>query len=330
MIRFVTFGETLVQYNAAYIGPFDEHGTYDWHCAGAESNVAVNLEKLGVADVETVWVSRLGGDEQGEFILRELNGKTRVAAKMHKGERTAVFYLNHLEDGRPARRYRRAGSAASRLSFQDVEPHLADADLLNVTGITPVLSDRCRQTVAEALAYARDNDIPVCFDANYREQLWSPRDARPVFEEMLGYSSLFKVGHDEAEIIWGRGCGAEEYATYFQRVNRGLVVVTRGPEGAVAFDGASLVSHPGYAVEMVDPVGAGDAFLAGFLGGISARHALKEFLGLDESLRRQVLEESLVIANVCGALTCTRRGDTVAMPTIQEVREFIESGEPAD
>ena len=76
-------------------------------------------------------------------------------------------------------------------------------------------------------------------------------------------------------------------------------------------------------MEVIDPVGAGDAFVAGFLAGILEQHTLREFLELDPESREGVLERSLETANVCGALTCTRRGDTAAMPTIAEVREFI-------
>ena len=70
MVKFVTFGETMVQYNARYVGPYREGGEYLEDCAGAESNVAVDLSKLGIPDVETTWVSRLGDDEAGSLILR--------------------------------------------------------------------------------------------------------------------------------------------------------------------------------------------------------------------------------------------------------------------
>jgi sugar/nucleoside kinase (ribokinase family) len=108
-------------------------------------------------------------------------------------------------------------------------------------------------------------------------------------------------------------------------MNGGIVIVTRGDEGAVVFDGVNRVEHAGFKVEVVDPVGAGDAFVAGFLGGVLEHHTLKEFVKLPDSSRRDVLQRSLEIANACGALTCTRRGDTAAMPTIDEVVRFIAS-----
>ncbi|MCI0440878.1 MAG: sugar kinase [Chloroflexi bacterium] len=327
MTKLVTFGETLAQYNATYIGVFREDGEYILDCAGAESNVAVDLNKLGIPGIETLWISRVGDDSEGDFVLRELRGRTGVAAEKCEGQRTGVSYLNHHADGQHVKTYRRKGSAASSLTFLEVKPHLGDADLLHVTGITPALSDDCRRTIFAALDFASRNTIPVSFDLNYREQLWTPADARAVFDAMLARSTLFKLGHDEAETIWGKGWTPERYAEHFQKINEGLVVVTRGMNGAVAFDGVNMAEHRGYKVEVIDPVGAGDAFVAGFLGGIMEGCSLKDFLGLDAALRKGVLEHSLQIANACGALTCTRRGDTAAMPTMKEVREFIEKYE---
>ena len=323
MKKFVTFGETLAQYNATYVGPFREDGTYLLDCAGAESNVAVDLKKLGLADVETVWISRVGDDEAGDFVLKELNGRTTVSTRRLAGQKTGISYLNHLGDGESVKAYRRKDSAASRLTFAEVEPHLTDADVLHVTGITPALSDTCRDTIFAAMDYARGHDIPVSFDLNYRPQLWEPAEARGIFEAMVARSSLFKLGHDEAETVWGRGWLAERYAEHFHRLSGGLVVVTCGNRGAVAVDGANRVDHQGYDVEVVDPVGAGDAVVAGFLGGVLRDHTFAAFIRLYDAARRQVIEGSLEVANVCGALTCTRHGDTAAMPTMAEVREFL-------
>ncbi len=323
MTKFLTFGETMGQYNADFIGVYGDEGAYMLDCAGAESNVAVGLQKLSVAGVEAVWVSRLGDDEAGKFVLDELDGRICVKAQRHPGEKTGISYLNHHQDGEHFKTYFRSGSAASSLTFADVQPHLQDADILHVTGITPALSDTCHDAVMQAMQHARGHRIPVSFDLNYREQLWSPSECRSAFERMAKYADIFKLGHDEAEAIWGWAWSAEEYARYFQAMNGGLVVVTRGMEGAVAFDGANLLEHTGYTVDVVDPVGAGDAFVAGLLGGILECSDVRGYLGLDAAARAPILEHALEVANVCGSLTCTRHGDTAAMPSMSEVREFV-------
>ena len=327
MTKFLTFGETMGQYNAEFVGVYGTEGAYLLDCAGAESNVAVGLQTLGLPDVEAVWISRLGDDEAGQFVLDELQQRITVRARKHRGEETGISYLNHHEDGEHFKTYFRKGSAASCLTFADVEPHLKDADILHVTGITPALSTACHNAIIDSLAFARANSIPVSFDLNYREQLWSPPDAARVFERMVGTSDIFKLGHDEAEAIWCKGWTAEEYARHFQDMNAGLVVVTRGMEGAVAFDGVNLLRHEGFKVQVVDPVGAGDAFVAGLLGGILELTPLQRFLSLDARGRASILAYALKVANVCGALTCTRRGDTAAMPSMKEVQAFLNANE---
>lgn len=325
MAKFVTFGETMGQYNADFIGVYGADGPYMLDCAGAESNEAVGLMKLGIPDVEAVWVSRLGDDESGKFVLDELHGRVSVVARMHKGETTGISYLNHHEDGEHFKTYFRKGSAASRLTLADVEPSLSDADILHVTGITPALSDSCYEAVMAALKCAAERGIVVSFDLNYREQLWSPSESAKVYEEMLPYSDIFKLGLDEAQAIWGGTGDADCYARQFQRVNGGLAVVTRGMDGAVIFDGESLIAHEGYGVDVVDPVGAGDAFVAGLIGGILEHTAVSTLFHMDAGQRMKILSHALEVANICGALTCTRHGDTAAMPSIAEVRDFVEA-----
>ena len=72
MVKFLTFGETMGQYNADFVGAYGDEGTYMLDCAGAESNVVVGLQKLGIPGVETVWVSRLGDDEAGRIRARRI------------------------------------------------------------------------------------------------------------------------------------------------------------------------------------------------------------------------------------------------------------------
>ncbi len=332
MTKLVTFGETMVSYNAKYVGPFDPtiDGPYEVYCAGAESNVCLDLQRLDVPGLETVWVSKLGRDDEGDAILRSLNGRTTVVAPQVHEFPSGIAYVNHMQDGSIVKSYRRKGSAASTVTFDDIRPHLSGADALHITGITPALSTTTHDTVSRSIEYAGENDIPVTFDANYRPPIWEPANARVVFDELIPYSSVFKVGHDEAETVWRWGLSAEEYARRFQSINGRLVIVTRDADGAIAYDGTNLVEHPGYSIDFVDPVGAGDAFIAGFLGEIFRRGTVKNFFTASDGERRKFLEWSLKVANVCGALICTRRGDTEAMPTADEVASFLEAHNQSD
>ena len=322
MTKFLTFGETLVQHNADYIGPYDPDGPYTRHVAGAESNVALDLRKL-MPNVEAIWVSRLGQDADGDMILEQLREGITVHAPQFDGEFTGIQLLNHLGRGEVIRRYRRAGSAASRLTAAEVLTHLDGSDLVHVTGITPALSDTCSRTVLEVMRVAVQRGIPVSMDVNYRDALWSPSEAMTVCDEMRQLATLFKVGHDEAETIWGLGHSAEDYARHFYGGNTRLTVITIGDSGAVAYDGEQITAHPGFTVEVIDPVGAGDAFVAGFLAGIFQRCTIPDLLKMNPDVRAQTLHRALEIANACGALVCTRHGDTEAMPDMGQVEEFI-------
>ncbi len=321
--KFLTFGETLVQHNADYLGPYDPDGSYTRHVAGAESNVAIDLCKLMPDEVRAVWVSRLGADPDGDTIAAALTGWIEVHAPQVPGQFTGIQLLNHLGGGEVIRRYRRAGSAASRLTADEVLPHLEDADLLHVTGITPALSDTCLDTTLAVMAAAQQMDIPVSMDVNYREALWSPDEARSACDRMREHATLFKVGHDEAKTIWGGEMTASDHARRFVGGSTRLAIVTTGDSGAVAFDGEQLVEHSGFSVEVVDPVGAGDAFVAGALAGVFQRGSMLDSLALPSNERAEVLHTALELGNACGALVCTRHGDTEPMPDMAQVREFI-------
>jgi len=324
--KFVTFGETLVQHNADYLGSYDPDGSYTRHVAGAESNVAIDLRKLMPDDVQAVWISRLGADPDGDSIVSALTGQIEVHAPQVAGEFTGIQLLNHLGGGEVIRRYRRAGSAASRLTADEVLPHLEGADLLHVTGITPALSDTCLDTTLAVMAAAQQMGIPVSMDVNYRDALWSPDEARSVCDRMREHATLFKVGHDEAETIWGGDMTPSDHARRFAGGSTRLAIVTTGDSGAVAFDGQELVEHSGFSVEVVDPVGAGDAFVAGALAGIFQHGSMRDFFSLPSNGRAEVLHAALELGNACGALVCTRHGDTEAMPDMAQVRDFIRAG----
>ena len=196
--------------------------------------------------------------------------------------------------------------------------------MLHVTGITPALSDQCRESTLLALQYAQSISLPVSFDLNFREQLWDKvDDAIRVFDTMIRSSTILKLGYDEAEAVWGNGWTPLEYLRHFQKMNSGIVILTMGAEGATVFDGESMISHSGFEVNVIDPVGAGDAFVAGFIAGIIRRYTPRQFMKIDKTERYLILEEAIKIANVCGAITCTRRGDTSAMPTMSEVEQFL-------
>ena len=167
-------------------------------------------------------------------------------------------------------------------------------------------------------------DIPVCLDVNYREQLWDPTEAKNTLEKLLPFISIFKVGHDEAETIWQLNLSAEDYAANFYKKTSTLAIVTDGESGAVLFNGTNYIREPSIEIEVIDPVGAGDAFVAGFLGTLIRQNIpLRDFLKAEHESQVESLTKALRVGNICGALTCTKKGDTAAMPTLAEIENFL-------
>ena len=141
---------------------------------------------------------------------------------------------------------------------------------------------------------------------------------------MREHATLFKVGHDEADTIWGGDLTASEHARRFVGGTTQLAIVTTGDSGAVAFDGNQLVEHSGFSVEVVDNCRSRRCLRGGSrLAGIFQQGSMLEFLALPADERANVLHTSLELGNACGALICTRHGDTEAMPDMAQVREFI-------
>ena len=103
-----------------------------------------------------------------------------------------------------------------------------------------------------------------------------------------------------------------------------LTIVTDGKSGAVLFNGTDYISEKTIEIEVVDPIGAGDAFVAGFLGTLM-RHDIPLRQLLKSNSRNQItqLTKALKVGNLCGALTCTKKGDTAAMPTLSEIEDFV-------
>ena len=101
--------------------------------------------------------------------------------------------------------------------------------------------------------------------------------------------------------------------------------MSRSSNGSVIYDGSNLFKHPGYPVDVVDSVGASDAFIAGFLAGILEHHTVHEFFSLESQIRQNILFRAIDIANVCGASVCTKHGDTASMPTMEQVTEFLDT-----
>ena len=302
-MRVVTLGETMGLARSTEIGSLAHAPTMKLGIGGAESNVAIALSRLGVS---TSWIGRVGTDSLGDLIARELTAeRLDVHAIRDPGAPTGLMLKEHRTAASTKVWYYRAGSAGSRLRPDDIAPGLiASSSLLHVTGITAAISATAREAVHAVIAIARAAGVRVSLDLNYRSALWGREEAAAEFESLIGLADIVFGGDDELAIVVGDAGGPEELARRIAELGAGHVIVKLGADGCAALVDGKFVRRAAVPVVPVDTVGAGDAFVAGYLA---------------ECLSGVPLEGRLATAVTAGAFACLVPGDWEGMPRRSEL-----------
>lgn len=303
----VTAGEAMLLLLAEPPQPLRSATRFHRSVAGAEFNVAVGLARLGH---RVQWFGALGTDTAGDVIMERLRGEgVEAAGVQRRPDRRTGLLLRDAPRGRPiAVEYHRQDSAGAALA-PNMMPRraVAGAQLVHLTGITPALSPQARDATMHLAELARAGNVPVALDPNFRRMLWEPVDARPVIAELAGYASTVLVGDEEGDILSGSKAPAA-IADWFLERGAELVVVKRGALGAWATDGDAEWSSPALQADVLDPVGAGDAFAAAFLS---------------RQLSGSPVESRLLAGNAAGALVVQTYGDLEGLPTATELAAVI-------
>ncbi|MBM7556865.1 PfkB family carbohydrate kinase [Halanaerobacter jeridensis] len=307
MLDVVTFGETMVMMNPVESGNLKYIYDYKKQLGGAESNFAISLSRLGH---QVGWFSKLGKDPHGEYIKSFIQGEgvDTSQVKFTSQAPTGLFFKERKELGESNVYYYRHNSAASKMKPEDLsEEYISQAKYLHLTGITPALSDSCYKTILEAINIAKENNVNISFDPNLRLKLWSKEKMNEVMLDLFEKVDIVLPGIEEGEILLGTD-NPTEIADEILDLGAEIVVVKLGAEGALVANKNNKEKVAGYNVEkVVDPIGAGDGFAAGF---ISAQ------------LRGKDLVESTKLANAVGAFATTVIGDVEGLPTREEVEIF--------
>jgi 2-dehydro-3-deoxygluconokinase len=285
-------GETMVLLTAAEVGRLRHASSLTLGVAGAESNVAIGARRLGCP---AAWVGRVGDDELGELVVSRIRaeGVDVGGVVRDPGAPTSLMLKERRTADMVRVMYYRRNGPGSRLAPGDLDPaQVAAAGVLHVTGITPALGDSARATVEHAIELARAAGVPVSFDLNYRSALWPPDRAAAVCRDLAARADIVLDG-DPADLAKGLAALAAGHA-----------VVKLGERGAVAAVDGQVHHVEGVRVQAVDPVGAGDAFVAGYLA---------------ETLAGRPVPERLVTAAACGAFAVTVPGDWEGLPTRDEL-----------
>ncbi|GAA1059969.1 sugar kinase [Agromyces bracchium] len=306
----LTLGEGLGVLRTRGLGTLAHESDLVVGTGGAEGNVAIGLARLGAP---VTWLGRVGDDGLGTRVVRELRAEGVTVIAPTDAAATGLLIKETPAPGRTAVTYHRAGSAGSRLSPADLDlVDVGDFDLLHVTGITPALSATTHEAIDAVVDLARAAGVPVSFDVNHRSTLWGdPAAASAAYRSIAARADLVFAGVDEAELVTGRAgtdASPADLARAIAELGPVEVVVKLGEAGAIALVDGEVHERAAVPVTVVDTVGAGDAFVAGYL---AARLA-----GEDDDAR-------LDLAVRTGAAACTHPGDWEGFPTRRELERRL-------
>jgi 2-dehydro-3-deoxygluconokinase len=289
----LTVGETMALLDPTADGRPELGAEFRLRVAGAESNVAIGLARLGVA---VTWVSRLGRDPFGDVVLEAIAAEgVDVRFVLRGDERTGLFAKARVR-GRTQVAYWREGSAASRLGPGDVPDDAFDSvRLVHLTGITMAISETGAALVVDLARRAKERGLTVTFDPNFRPALPDSPDAAAARQRaVLPYVDWYLCGEDECRLLWG-----DEPVPV-------PCVVRVGARGALVEGEA--VPPARIVTEVVDEVGAGDAFATGFIYGL---------------LRGWAPRACAHAGNLLAGFTLGGTGDWELLPRLEDVTEDL-------
>ncbi|WP_330179707.1 sugar kinase [Nocardia sp. NBC_01503] len=299
----VTLGEALGVVAATDPGPLAPGAALRMDFAGAEATVAIGVRRLGH---DSAWVGCLGDDAVGVMIRDRLRAeRVDLSRSRIDPERPTGLMLRERRTADRIRvTYYRRDLAGSRLSATEIDAgQIAAAGVLHITGITPALSVSAREAVHAAVGIAVEAGVPVALDINYRRALWTAEDAAAELSKLVTRADIVFAGVEEAALLVPPDAPAV-MAEALAALGPSQVVLKLGAEGALAYAGGAVIIQPPFTVTAVDPVGAGDAFVAGYLAGVLDGGSIRERLHL---------------AALCGAFAVSVTGDWTGLPFRHEL-----------
>lgn len=297
-----TFGEAMLLLVADRPGPIEQAECFYKRTAGAETNVAIGLARLGL---KVGWASRLGADSMGRYLLAEMQREGIDCSRVEcdSRSRTGFQFKGRVTDGSdPPVEYHRKGSAASRMGPRDVdEAWLRSARHLHATGVFPAISETSRAAAGKTFEVMRAAGRTISFDTNLRPSLWdTPESMRHWINHFAVQADWVLPGLEEGRFLTGEQT-PEAVAAWYRARGAKLVVVKLGPQGAYYDGEAGTGQVPAFPVEeVIDTVGAGDGFAVGVIS------ALLEGRSVPDAVRRGAW---------IGARAVQVLGDTEGLPT---------------
>ena len=310
LLDVITLGETMVRLSPQNYERLEFATQLDFRIGGSESNVAVALSRLGL---KAGWMSKLTDNALGRKIEAELRRwNVNVDGIIWTSDfRVGTYYAEFGSDPRPTNIiYDRKNSAISHIKLEEIDwDYLESCKIFHTSGITVALSQNCETVVKRCLEFVKERGKLTSFDINYRSKLISPGQVRKMLENILPDVDILMSSEKDVDLIYKPGGNLREKCEeLMNHYSLKTIVLTRGPNPSFALDdkGKEYVGK-GYRPVIVDRIGAGDAFDAGFLYGC-----------LSEDL-----EKGIKYGEAMSALKLSIPGD-MAILTREEVEDFIQ------
>ncbi|MDF2923649.1 MAG: PfkB protein [Paenibacillaceae bacterium] len=304
----ITFGETMGLMMSVGNKGIEYSATMEKSFGGAESNFAIGVARLGH---RVGWFGRLGKDPLGLMILKRIRGEGVDISRAELTEEAPTgLMLKEAISGKSFVYYYRKNSAASLMRPEHLdEEYIKQAKILHVTGITAALSPSCRETLKEAIRLAKKHGVKVCFDPNLRLKLWSLEEARETLLPLAEEADFFMPGLDELKLLYQ----IDDFDEIIARLSKlsAVSIVKGGDNETYLVENGKVTAIPFFKAErVVDTVGAGDGFCAGFIVGVLKGHDLAEAVRL---------------GSLMGSLAVQMEGDWEALPTWEQAQAVLQN-----
>jgi 2-dehydro-3-deoxygluconokinase len=304
----LTFGESMGLLMSTGNKGIEYSSTLDKSFGGAESNFAIGVARLGH---RVGWFGRLGKDPMGLMIQKRIRGEGVDVSRVElTDEAPTGLMLKEAISGKSFVYYYRKNSAASLMRPEHLdEEYIKQAKILHVTGITAALSESCRETLWAAIRMAKKHGVKVCFDPNLRLKLWTLEEAREVLLPMAEEADYFLPGLDELKLMYE----TEDFDEIVARLSklRAVSIVKGGDDETYLIENGKVTAIPFFKAErVVDTVGAGDGFCAGFIVGV---------------LKGYDLAEAVRLGSLMGSLAVQMEGDWEALPTWEKAQAVLQN-----
>jgi len=279
MYDVVTFGEAMVRLSPPNFQRLEQARSLDLNVGGAELNVAVGVTRLGM---KSAWASKLPKNSLGYLIrnrVQEAGVDCSHIVWSDRG-RAGLYFVEFGSSPRASSvHYDRAYSAISMIQPGEIDwaRVFSGSRHFHMSGITPALSASASEATVEAMKAAKREGLTVSYDLNYRKKLWTPADAKRIQEPMMANVDILITTEEDTNVVFGikeknYETAAEKLAQTFKFKIVAITLredlsVWRNNWTAIAYQDGKIFRDRKYEVEIVDRVGAGDAFTAGLLYG---------------------------------------------------------------